>query len=167
MRIHRRWVALLGVTALATLWAFAVACGDEETWPQTVLSGNATGNASGGSEGEADSSTPVEAGDDADDEGGVATFSCETFASGTGTCTTYTDAPSVTATGLQTSCSTGGGTVLSTACPSAGTGGNVNGCCTSTASGFSEEQCFYGSNTNTLGTSAGCSGTGGTPSLTP
>jgi hypothetical protein len=164
MRIERRWVGLLGVTTFTALWALTVACGDATTWPETVLSGNPRGSAVGGSSG---STSGVDAGEPdvgTGDDGGVAVFTCQTFGAQTGTRTVYTDVPEAAATGLQSSCTSGGGTV-GTACPDTGTGGSVNGCCTTDESGYTEEQCFYGANNNPLGSQTGsCTGTF---SLTP
>ncbi|MCI4370226.1 MAG: hypothetical protein L3J81_02725 [Thermoplasmata archaeon] len=71
MRIERRWAGLLGMTALAGLWAFAVACGDEETpWPETVLSGNPGGGVGGGTQAESDGAVADDTGADDSGDGG-------------------------------------------------------------------------------------------------
>jgi hypothetical protein len=71
MWIERRWAGLLAVTALTGLWAFAVACGDEESpWPPTVRSGVFGGGAFGGNQAESDGAVADDTGDDAEGDGG-------------------------------------------------------------------------------------------------
>jgi hypothetical protein len=71
MWIERRLAGLAGATALVGVWAFAVACGDEENpWPPTVLSGNPGGGVGGGAVGESDAATDDTGTGDAAEEGG-------------------------------------------------------------------------------------------------
>jgi hypothetical protein len=165
MRIERRWAGLLGMTALAGLWAFAVACGDEETpWPQTVLSGNPGGGVGGGSQQESDATVADDTGTEDSGDGGGQAFSCATLGANTGVCDIYTDVPTATVATLEAAC---GGT-LGTTCPSTtGTYGAVVGCCSLPMGTYTEEECFYGGNTNPLGTASMCSTAGGQFSMTP
>jgi hypothetical protein len=152
----RMGTLVLGLAAGAALTA--AACFEGPDWPQSVPVGDVIHVS--GSSAEPDGGQPSGGDSGGGGEGGVGNYACNQ--SSAGTCIQYTDVPSDTLSALETACTGGNGSEVSSCSTT-----SLVGCCSLNV-GYTEETCYYATmGYTTAMESASCAGLGGTFTSTP